>query len=111
MYASQLERYDVASQRLGQIVAAFPRDKVYLRRAGLASYRAGNYAQALEPWRTLLHGLPKGTDAWYEAKYYQLSCLFQVDPRKARDALGQFKLLYPNPPEAWEDRFRQLETP
>ncbi|MFV1967379.1 MAG: hypothetical protein ACC628_18270 [Pirellulaceae bacterium] len=108
-YATLLGRFDDAGQRLVKILAAFPNDKGYLRRAGLAFYRAGSYEQALDPWRTLVAGLPKGSDGWYEAKYYQLACLFQIDSQRARDTLNQFQLLYPNPPANWQKMFRQLE--
>jgi len=109
-YAERLGRFDDAAQRLERLLEAFPTDKGYLRRAGLAWYQAENHERSVVPWRTLLVGLPKGSEGWYEAKYYQIQCLFRIDPDRARKTLNQFRLLYPDPPPEWREKFAQLET-
>ncbi|MEX0819622.1 MAG: hypothetical protein WD070_08505, partial [Pirellulaceae bacterium] len=110
-YASRLGRFDLAAERLESLLAASdgPPSKSYLRRAGLASFAAEKYDVSIGYWRTLVQGMSKGSDEWFEAKYYQLACLFQLDSNKARIAYDQFKLLYPNlgPPE-WRERFEML---
>jgi hypothetical protein len=107
-YARQIGKHDEAAQRLESLLAAGsgPKNKAYLRRAGLAQHDAGNYQAAIHHWRTLLRGVKRGSDEWFEAKYYQLSCLFHIDPEKARVVFDQFELLYPKlgPPE-WRDKF------
>ncbi|MCA9122935.1 MAG: hypothetical protein H6822_06780 [Planctomycetaceae bacterium] len=110
-YAARLGRHDVAAQRMEHLLAASdgPPNKSYLRRAGLASFAAENYDAALAHWRVLVRGLPKGSDEWFEAKYYQLACLLKVDDAKGRIAYDQFKLLYPDlGTPAWRDKFEAL---
>ncbi|MBI2478994.1 MAG: hypothetical protein HYV60_10295, partial [Planctomycetia bacterium] len=110
-YASRLGRHDIAAQRMKSLLKASddPPSKSYLRRAGLASFAAHDYADAIIHWRTLVKGLPKGSDEWFEAKYYQLACLFQLDAAQARIAYDQFKLLYPElGPPPWRDKFKAL---
>ena len=110
-YAARLGRHDIAAKCMESLLKASdgPPSKDYLRRAGLASFAAQDYATAIGHWRTLVRGLSKGTDEWFEAKYYQLACLFQVDKAQARIAYDQFKLLYPDlGPPAWRDKFEAL---
>jgi tetratricopeptide (TPR) repeat protein len=114
-YASELGRHDEAASGLDRLLLAFPANKDYLRRNGLAHFQAGNFKQALNAWRTLLAGVEKGSDDWFEAKYYQLMCLLRTDEAIARQVWNQFRLLYPNlGSSAWRDRFaelgRQLDT-
>lgn len=109
-YAFRMQRYGEAAQHLERLLAAFPKDRDYLRRAGLALYEAGTFERSLSHWRTLLAGSQPGTDGWIEAKYYQLVCLGHVDPAQARKVTTQFQLLYPDlggPP--WKQRFQELE--
>jgi len=111
-YAARLGRNDVAAQCMENLLAASdgPPSKSYLRRAGLASFAAKNFEAAIGHWRTLVRGLPKGSDEWFEAKYHQLACLFELDKAQARIAYDQFKLLYPDlGPPAWRDKFQALK--
>ena len=95
---------------LTKLLAAFPTDQSYLRRAGLSAFHAAEYTASLEHWRKLVAGLPKGTDGWYEAKYYQLACLAQLDRVKARESLAQYRLLFPElGPPAWRGKFAELQ--
>lgn len=109
-YAVALGRHAEAAQQLDRLVAAFPDHRDYLRRAGLAHFQAGSYGKSLQAWRTLLAGLPRGSEDWFEAKYYQLACLFQTDEPTARAVWAQFKLLYPElGPAAWRARFQEFD--
>lgn len=111
-YASQLGQFDEAGSHLEKLLAAYPKDKSYLRRAGLAYFQAGSYDKSLPHWRTILSGVPADSEEWYEAKYYQLNCLFNTDPETAKKVLRQFKLLHPNVgPPAWKDKFEALAQP
>jgi len=110
-YAFQLGRYGIAAERLEMLLSAFPKDKSYLRRAGLVHFNAGDYDRALSHWRTLLSGVPNDSGDWYEAKYYQLSCLFETDPKSAEKVLRQLKLLHPDlGPPVWRARLQELDT-
>lgn len=108
-YQFELGQFASAAAQLDQILAAFPNDRGYLRRAGLAQYQAGHHAAALDHWRTLLAGVEKSSDDWFEAKYFQLECLRVTDPAAARVTLDQFELLYPTlGPPAWREKFQTL---
>ncbi len=109
-YSGELGEHAEAARGLAKLLAAFPSDRSYLRRAGLSCFKSGDYAAALEHWRKLVAGLPKGGDEWYEAKYYQLASLAQVDRVKARESLAQFRLLFPDfGPPAWRGKFAELQ--
>jgi len=109
-YLTVLGRHAEAAERMEKILAAYPKDKGYLRRAGLAHYNAGDYEQSIEHWRTLLAGLPKESDGWYEAKYYQIGCLAQFDKPTARKVFDQFALLHPKlGSSAWREKFESLK--
>ncbi len=110
-YEHDLGRYAAAANRLDRILSAYPNEKAYLRRAGLAHFAAGDFAAALPHWRTLLSGLDNDADDWYEAKYYQLECLLQTDKTSAKQVYDQFKLLHPElGPEPWKAKFRELDS-
>lgn len=108
-YDEELAHWPQAAERLWRLVEVLPSDRRLLRRAGLAMFRAGKHDQALACFRTLVAGLPGGSDEWLEAKYYQLACLEKTDPAAAKKVLGQFQVLYPEvKSEAWRERFSQL---
>jgi hypothetical protein len=109
-YDEALGRWKEAAARLDKIVAAFPSDKKYLRRAGIAHFQAGNHPAALVHWRKLLAGLTAGSEEWLEAKYYQLASLSQTDRSSALQVHKQFKILYPEVKSpAWKEKFAALE--
>jgi hypothetical protein len=108
-YDEQQENWPRAADRLSRLIEALPRDRRLLRRAGLASYKAGLYPQALEHWRSLLGGLDSGSDDWLEAKYYQLACLEKTDRPAAEKVLKQFQVLYPEVKSTvWREKFAEL---
>ena len=107
-YDEERGRWREAAERLNRLVAALPKDRRLLRRAGLASFNAADHAAAVAHWRTLLAGVESGSEDWLEAKYYQLACLRQLDPPAAKKVYDQFKLLYPDVPAAWKEKFAAL---
>jgi hypothetical protein len=108
-YAMQLEQYHDAAAQLDSLLSAFPTDRNYLRRSGMAHFRAGSYPLSLVRWRTLLTGTPSGTDEWYEAKYHQILCLSETDPEMAGKVLHQLQILDPNlGPPPWREKFQSL---
>lgn len=109
-YATLRGDHSTASETLARLAAAFPTDQGYLRRAGLADFNAANYARSIERWRILTTGLSKGTDEWFEAKYYQIACLAKIDATQAKPVMQQFQLLFPDlGSAAWQDKFRALQ--
>jgi hypothetical protein len=110
-YDEEMEAWPRAADRLSRLVEARPRDQRLMRRAGIACYKAGRYAEALEHWRSLLGGLENGSDDWLEAKYYQISCLQKTDLAAAEKVFKQFQVLYPEVKSAaWRDSFAELAT-
>ncbi len=108
-YAMQIGQPAEAAALLDQLVKTRPRDRKYLRRAALAHAQAGQFAQALPYWRTLLSGLPSDSKEWYEAKYHQLEALARTDKERARKVYRQFKLLHPKlGGAAWQTKFSNL---
>ncbi|HUT94302.1 MAG TPA: hypothetical protein VMY37_32885 [Thermoguttaceae bacterium] len=109
-YLGHLGRHAEAAGQLEKILAVYPNDQGYLRRAGLALFQAESYDRALPHWRKLLAGLPRESVVWYEAKYHQLACLIEVDEARAREVFGQFELLHPDfGPEPWREKLRSLQ--
>lgn len=108
-YALRIGRPAESARLLDRLLDQWPRNRNYLQRAAKAHLKAGQYAQALPYLRTLLSGLPGGTEDWYEAKYQQLMALAQTDKTQARKVYRQFKLLYPDlGGEAWRGKFTSL---
>jgi tetratricopeptide (TPR) repeat protein len=108
-YAHATGRYDEAARRLAPLLAVEPKNKDYLRRSGLANFQAENYEAALENWRTLTHGLPRGSEEWFEAKYYQIASLLKTDAGQARKALENLQLFYPDYGSSpWREKFQAL---
>jgi tetratricopeptide (TPR) repeat protein len=110
-YAVQLGKHAEAANLLEQLLDMAPKDRNYLRRASQAHAAAGQHEQALVHCRTLLRGLRKGSDEWFEAKMLQLKSLAQTDVEQARKVLRQFKLLYPDMGgDKWRDQFNELTS-
>ncbi|MCU0878284.1 MAG: hypothetical protein MUF06_10915 [Pirellulaceae bacterium] len=108
-YDADLEDWPAAADRLERLVAALPKEKPLLRRAGLAQFQAGQFAAAVEHWRKILSSESPGSDAWLEAKYYQLASLQKVEPAAAEKVWRQFQVLYPEVKSpAWQPRFAEL---
>ena len=108
-FAEQLERHAEAADALQSLLAAYPKDRDYLRRAALAQYRSGQFEESIVHWNTLLRGLTPGSDPWLEAKYHQIACLAETDKATALKVDKQFRLLYPDlGTSAWRDKFEKL---
>lgn len=109
-YEYDAGKYLDSARRLEEIVKAFPTDRNYLRRAGLAWFKAGDLAKALPHWDSIVAGSDSASDSWYEAKYYQLACLAKTDAEAASKSWRQFKLLHPEVKSTeWRERFAELE--
>lgn len=111
-YAQELGLHQEAARRLESLLAATAaegtKNRDYLRRAAIAHFEAQQFAQALPHVRTLLAGLTKGSNDWFEAKYYQLACLARTDPAAYSQVRDQFRLLYPQVPAPWGPKLAAL---
>lgn len=103
--------YEAAANRLEVLLQAYPKNTAYLRRTGIAQFKAKNYQAALPHFRTLLNGLPPTSEGWYEAKYHQLAILARTDLETARKVYEQFVVLHPKIPfPALTERFAALKN-
>ena len=113
---SRLAQYSMESQRFAEsarlwesLLAIAPKDKKYLRNAAVCHTQNGGFAQALPHWRTLLAGVGKASEEWFEAKYYQMVCLRQTDQEAAKKVEKQYRLLYyGQEPGVWKAKFQAL---
>jgi hypothetical protein len=108
-HAALTGRHEEAARRLAPLLAVDPKNQDYLRQSGMANYQAGRFADALESWRTLTLGLSRGSEEWFEAKYYQIASLEKTDRGEARKTLEQVQLLYPDISSSnWGEKFTAL---
>ncbi|MEM9064700.1 MAG: hypothetical protein AAGB51_04340 [Planctomycetota bacterium] len=81
-----------------------------LRRLAHAAKASNDLTLQEEAWRTMLAGTPRGSDAWFEARYETLVIIAARDATRARAVLAQYVLLVDGyGPEPWDSRFRALE--
>jgi hypothetical protein len=100
-----------ASEMFGRLMAAHPREARFLRAAADHAERAGDHAGALEARGRLLEGLAQGSPEWFEAKCRVIEGLIEVDAARAKTALEQHRVLFPDlGPPPWEARLRVLEA-
>jgi len=93
-----------------KLLRSQPRDAGFLRAHAELSEAVGDIEAALESWRTLVAGLEAGSERWFEAKHGLILLLSRVDPERARLALQQHRVLYPQlGPAPWGERLDAIE--
>jgi hypothetical protein len=91
------------------LLEAWPRDADILVSAGRFWFDSANTSKALAAWRTLSSGLPQGEPGWFEARWRTLKIVASLEPDKAREALANHLVLYPDyGPEPWGPKLREL---
>ncbi len=101
---------DLALLLYRRLLRSQPRDAGFLRAHAELSESVGDVEAALESWRTLVAGLDAGTERWFEAKHGLILLLSRVDPERARLALQQHRVLYPElGPAPWGERLDAIE--
>lgn len=101
---------DIAIGLDSQLIELGTQSAGSLRRLALASEAAGDLQTALSAWNTLMAGLRDGSSGWFEARVESIRVLAESDPRRARAALDQHRVLYPElGPEPWRSRFQDLD--
>jgi len=105
------ERAGAALYLFERLLTARPDDARFLRAAAELAHARGQYDRSLECWRTLLAGLPQGSDAWYEAKYHQVETLAKIDRARAIEVLRQHVQLEGGfGPEPWGTKLAELDA-
>jgi len=101
---------DLALLLYRKLLRSQPRDAGFLRAHAELSEAVGDIEAALESWRTLVAGLEAGSEKWFEAKHGLILLLSRVDPERARLALQQHRVLYPQlGPAPWGERLDAIE--
>jgi hypothetical protein len=101
---------DLAIRLDTRLLQAQPRNQQALRRLAVNADAAGDQRKALDCWRTLLNGLDAGTNDWYEARYESIRLLAALEPARAREAMAQHVVLYPDyGPEPWGSKLKKIE--
>ena len=96
-YAGLTKQHSTALKCYRRLIASSPNNREFLFGGGRSAVATADFKFGLECWRPLAQGLPKGSDQWLEAKYYQIQCLRATDIVAARKVLSQFKAIYPEP--------------
>jgi hypothetical protein len=107
---------DTAMRDLGirlykAILGVQPRAEVALRGLAELAEAGQDFAASAGSWRTLLEASAAGSDGWFEAKYNMIRMLAKVEAEKARGAMAEHRVLYPDGgPEPWGQKFRDLDA-
>lgn len=89
---------------------ADPRNRTVLEAAAEFFEQSGDMEAALDALRSLLGGLPAGSEQWFEVKVRLLTILAKEDPARARQVLDQHRALYPEMgPAPFGERLRTLD--
>jgi tetratricopeptide (TPR) repeat protein len=96
-YAGLTKQHNTALKCYRRLITSSPNNREFLFGGGRSAVATADFTFGLECWRPLAQGLPKGSDQWLEAKYYQIQCLRATDIAAARKVLSQFKAIYPEP--------------
>ncbi len=102
---------DLALELDRRVLEAGRRPEGVLRRRARLAESAGETAEAIESWLTLMAGLREGSAPWFEARHESIRLMLVAEPARALEAIGQFRVLHPGPlPPPWDERFRDLEA-
>lgn len=85
------------------------RTLVSLRRHAKLAEATGEIEEAGRAWSEISIGVDTASLAWFEARYESMRLLAKIDSNKARAALDQHEVLYPElGPLPWNEKFRAL---
>jgi hypothetical protein len=94
---------------LREVLDAAPNATAELRRLAELTEALGMLEESLGAWRTLVAGLPVGSDQWFDARVRHVTVLAHREPDRAREVLAQHVALYPDyGPEPWGPRLRAV---
>ena len=100
---------------LNRLNQTFPKHVIYLRQLALTQTQSGDYESAMIVWKTLVSGVPAGSDEWFECKYNLAICLANTNHTiEARKLLEQTIRLGGDIPEKWsqliEDQLEKIQS-
>lgn len=101
---------EALAYRLIQMVLdrGVPNEALLRMAAEMAEIRA-DHAVALDAWLRLLSQYTPNEPQWYEARYESFRLLLLTDPQRARQAIDQYRVLYPTPgPEPWGTKIQNI---
>jgi hypothetical protein len=102
---------DLAISLNKNLLAVQPRTESALRSLADLAESAGDVPTAVGAWRTLLEAGQTGSEPWFEAKYNIIRLLAKVDVARARAAMKEHRILYPDcGPEPWGPKLRDLDA-
>ncbi len=108
---SDVQMRELAMKLDRTILAVQPRTETSLRRLAEACELAGDLAGAASSWRTILDSVQLASEPWFEAKYHTLYLLSKLDIDKARAAMREHKVLYPDGgPNPWGAKIAELDA-
>ena len=84
-------------------------DATLLRMSARLAQQRGDNETSLEAWLRLLGQYTHHEAQWHEARYESFRLLLSIDPDRAKEAIDQFRVLYPNPgPDPWGSKIQSL---
>lgn len=100
------------SMRLDRaILGVQPSAEPVLRRLAGTSEAAQDFNLAISCWRRILESSPQGSDIALEARFHTIRIMGKIDPAKARAALSEHLILYPDGgPAPWGAKIVALGT-
>ncbi len=100
------------SMRLDRsLLSVQPRAEPVLRRLAMTSEAEGDLSQALSCWRTMLDASAPGSATFFESRHESIRLLIRVDPARARAALDEHVILYPDGgPAPWGPKIIALRS-
>jgi hypothetical protein len=108
-WAERSGKWDTAEQIYERLLPQFPDDMSLLMRAGRVKIELRQWPSALSLWRRVVSGAIPGSAEWLEAKWSIVICLRPSECEQARAIWQQTIDLYPDMPEPWLTKFRDLQ--
>ena len=94
---------------LREVLREAPHATAELRRLAELAESMELFDESLAAWRTLVAGLPVGTDQWFDARVRHIRVLARADEGRAREVLAQHARLYPDyGPDPWGPELRAI---
>ena len=90
------------------LVEQFPDQTRYVLAWARVLADQGRWAEGVPLWRQLAQSSPAGSEQWYESKWQLIRGLARTDSARAAQVLKQTRLLSPDMPAPWAQRFEEL---
>ncbi len=107
---SRLERHEVAYVSYHRLTSADPERVAWQRGLARSAMKLDQWDEAAGLWRSIAASRSAGDNEWLEAKYYLAESLARSELREAARVVEQVRLLAPQMPKAWSERFEELDA-